>query len=207
MPPSPFCPTPCACHGERPEARRRWPCPRPTSITSRTRPRTAQRPRRRTREVRIPRSAQGAPMRHRLVVTVLALSALPPLGLRAEEDPHAACARMGWVPREILERPVALRSGLGNAHDPVTTSSKEAQAFYDQGVNYLHGYVWIEAARSFRQALRLDPKLAMAWVGLSRVSSGLDDPEEARRALAQAEALASGASPREQRRIAARAAQ
>ena len=131
----------------------------------------------------------------------------PTAAARAEEDPHAACARMGWVPREILERPVALRESLGTAHDPVTTSSKEAQAFYDQGVNYLHGYVWIEAARSFREALRRDPELAMAWVGLSRVSSGLDDPAEARRALAEAEKRAAGASPREQRRIAVRAAQ
>ena len=48
---------------------------------------------------------------------------------------------MGWVPREILERPVALRSGTGNAHEAVSTSSTEAQALYDQGLNYLHGYL------------------------------------------------------------------
>src|SRR5688572_10989925 len=88
----------------------------------------------------------------------------------AQDDPHAACTGPGgWVPREILDKPVPRRPGTGNAHEVVTTSSKEAQALYDQGLDYLHGYVWIEAARSFRQALRLDPKLAMAWVGLSRV--------------------------------------
>jgi Tfp pilus assembly protein PilF len=125
----------------------------------------------------------------------------------AQDDPHANCAAMGWVPREILERPVTLRSGTGNAHEPVTTSSTEAQALYDQGLNYLHGYIWIEAARSFRQALRADPKLAMAWVGLSRVYSGLDDAEAARVAIKQADALAGGASPREERRIALRARQ
>jgi len=114
---------------------------------------------------------------------------------------------MGWVPRAILERPVPLRSGTGNVHEPVTTASAEAQAFYDQGVNYLHGYVWIEAARSFRQALRLDPDLALAWVGLSRVYSGLDDPQAARDAAAKAETLAARTSPREQRRIALRARQ
>jgi tetratricopeptide (TPR) repeat protein len=126
----------------------------------------------------------------------------------AQDDPHAACTGPGgWVPREILDRPVPRRPGTGNAREGVTTSSKEAQAFYDQGLDYLHGYVWIEAARSFRQALRLDPKLAMAWVGLSRVYSGLDDPASARRAQAQAEALAAPASAREQRRIALRAKQ
>jgi tetratricopeptide (TPR) repeat protein len=125
----------------------------------------------------------------------------------AEEDPHAACARMGWVPREILERPVALREGTGNAQDALSTSSPEAQAFYNQGLNYLHGYVWVEAARSFHQALRADPKLAMAWLGLSFVYSGLEDPEQAGRAAARAETLSVSASPREKRRIALRATQ
>ena len=123
----------------------------------------------------------------------------------AQDDPHAACGSVGWVPREILERPVALRTGIGNSHDPVTTASREAQAFYDQGVAYLHSYVWVEAARSFRQALRHDPDLALAWVGLSRVFTGLEDPAAARDAQAKAQERAPKASPREQRRVALRA--
>lgn len=124
----------------------------------------------------------------------------------AQEDPHAACASMGWVPREILERPVTLRAGTGNSPDTATTSSAEAQAFYRQGLNYLHGYVWIEAARSFNQALRLDPQMALAHWGLSRVYSGLDDHEAAVQEAQRAQALAASAnaSPREQRRIALR---
>jgi tetratricopeptide (TPR) repeat protein len=125
----------------------------------------------------------------------------------AQDDPHAACGSVGWVPREILERPVALRTGIGNSHDPVTTASKEAQAFYDQGLAYLHSYVWVEAARSFRQALRHDPDLALAWVGLSRAFSGLEDPAAAREAHTKAQERALTASPREQRRIALRAKQ
>src|SRR6266550_5931844 len=85
----------------------------------------------------------------------------------AQEDPHAMHMNVGWVPREILERPVTLREGIGTIHEAVTTSSKEAQAFYDQGLAYLHSYVWIEAARSFNEALRLDPKLAIAHAALS----------------------------------------
>src|SRR5687767_2346072 len=77
----------------------------------------------------------------------LAFALLVPALAGAQEDPHAACAEVGWVPREILERPVPLRDGTGRAHTPVTTSSKEAQAFHDQGLAYLHSYVWIEAAR------------------------------------------------------------
>ena len=51
------------------------------------------------------------------------------------------------VPEEILERPLPLRDGIGKAHEDVTTISKDAQAYYDQGLAYLHSYVWIEAAR------------------------------------------------------------
>jgi tetratricopeptide (TPR) repeat protein len=144
-------------------------------------------------------------LRRAVVVIAFGSAGLAPAA--AQDDPHAACAKMGWVPREILERPVALREGTGNAQEAVTTSSPQAQAFYNQGLNYLHGYVWVEAARSFHQALRADPKLAMAWVGLSFVYSGLEDPEPARRAVAQAERLAAAASPREKRRVALRAKQ
>ena len=70
-----------------------------------------------------------------------------------QDDPHAACGSSGWVPRSVLDRPVERRQGTGNAHEAVTTVSAEAQAFCDQGLDYLHGYVWIEAGRSFRKAL------------------------------------------------------
>lgn len=128
----------------------------------------------------------------------------------AQEDPHAhhtAPAQVGWVARETLERPVPLRQGIGVLHDPATTSSAEAQKFYDQGLAYLHSYVWIEAARSFHQALRHDDRLALAHWGLSRTYSGLDDPEAARREWERATELAASASERERRRIAARGLQ
>ena len=141
-----------------------------------------------------------------LVALAVGILVVPSHGF-AQGDAHAGCATAGWVPRQILDRPVPIRPGVGNAHEGVTTSSKEAQAFYDQGLNYLHGYVWIEAARSFTQALRHDPDLAMAYVGLSRVYSGVDAPDEARAALVKAQALAAKASARERRRIELRAAQ
>jgi tetratricopeptide (TPR) repeat protein len=139
---------------------------------------------------------------------IVALSALgPATGVMAQaqdEDPHAACTSMGWVPPEILQRQVSLRDGTGNALDIATSPSSDAQALYRQGLNYLHGYVWIEAARSFNQALRLDPDMAMAYWGLSRVYSGLDDHEAAVQAAKRAQTLAARATPREQRRIALR---
>ena len=132
---------------------------------------------------------------------------------QAADDPHAACTAVGWVPQGLLDKPVALREGSGagrgrgQVHDPVTTTWADAQAFYDQGVAYLHSYVWIEAARAFRQALRLDSKLALAHLGLSRVATALEDKAAARRELELGEALAPAASPRERRRLALRRAQ
>ncbi|MDP2319356.1 MAG: tetratricopeptide repeat protein [Acidobacteriota bacterium] len=85
-----------------------------------------------------------------------------------------------------------IRTGIGRAHDAVATRSAEAQGFYDQGLAYLHSYVWIEAARSFHQALRLDPGLALAHVGLSYAYIEVNKPAEARQAIERAEALATG---------------
>ncbi|HKQ60273.1 MAG TPA: hypothetical protein VJS92_03245 [Candidatus Polarisedimenticolaceae bacterium] len=135
-----------------------------------------------------------------LAVLVVLLSALPRAW--AQDDPHAACAAPpSYVPGELLERAVPLRGGIGNSHEPVTTKIAQAQAYYDQGLNYLESYVWIEAARSFHQALRLDPQLALACLGLSRVHSGLDDTPGAKRWFEQASKLGEGASERERRRI------
>ena len=111
------------------------------------------------------------------------------------------------MPEEILERPLPLRDGIGHAHEDVTTASKSAQAYYDQGLAYLHSYVWIEAARSFHQALRLDAKLAMAQLGLSYALAGLGNAAGARRASEQASVLAGPASDREKARIRLRALQ
>src|SRR5438876_2104316 len=129
----------------------------------------------------------------------------------AQEDPHAMHMNVGWVPREILERPVALHEGIGTIHEAVTTSSKEAQAFYDQGLTYLHSFVWIEAARSFNQARRLDPHLAMADVGLSYAYTELNAPAAAHAALDRARATlehagadARQASDHDRRHVAAR---
>src|SRR5215216_2863467 len=134
----------------------------------------------------------------RFLVCILAIGLLRPA--LACEHQHENHAPVDSIPMEILERPVTLRSGIGAAHEAVTTSSKQAQAFYDQGLAYLHSYVWIEAARSFNQALRLDPKLALACVGLSRAFSGLNATGAARAALDRARALEANVSERERAR-------
>lgn len=124
---------------------------------------------------------------------------LPPAA--AQHEGHEPKDAVGWVPRELLERPLPLRQGIGKLHEEVTTTSPEAQAYYDQGLAYLHSYVWIEAARSFHQALRLDASLAMAYVGLSDSYVGLLDVPSAVAAAEKAKSLAAKVSDRERTRI------
>src|SRR6266571_624349 len=137
---------------------------------------------------------------------IMAMSCRSALGsLPAPQASHEGHQATGPVPREILERPVVLRSGIGTLHEKVTTSSTEAQAFYDQGLAYLHSYVWIEAIRSFHQALRLDPNLAMAFLGLTDAYIGLQDVSTARAAFLRAQALEKKLGERERLWMAIRA--
>ena len=118
-----------------------------------------------------------------------------------------ASHRLAPIPLEMLERPVALRDGIGRAHDATAASSREAQALYDQGLTYLHSFVWIEAARSFNAALALDPQLAMARAGLSTVYVELNRPSEARKAIDTARAAAASLTDHDRRHVEARALQ
>jgi peroxiredoxin len=58
-----------------------------------------------------------------------------------------------------------LMKGTGNVHFPATTEVEGVQEFIDQGVGQLHGFWYLEAERSFRQALTLDPECAIAYWG------------------------------------------
>src|SRR5262245_3660983 len=62
---------------------------------------------------------------------------------------------------------VPLHDDLGDHHHPVTTSSPEAQRYFDQGLRFVYAFNHDEAERSFRQAARLDPACPMAWWGVA----------------------------------------
>jgi len=109
------------------------------------------------------------------------------LPVRAQHAAHVVPS----IPQELLERPVTLRPNIGVAHDEVATTSAEAKSYYQQGLAYLHNYVWLEAARSFHQALRLDANLAIAHAGLSLAYIELNKPAQAKQAIERALALAS----------------
>lgn len=127
--------------------------------------------------------------------------------VRAAEDTHARGHSQvdgPSIPEQILQRRIAILNGSGESHRKVTTSSPEAQAYYDQGRAFLFSYDWIQAARSFHEALRRDPRLAMAYLGLSYALSGMGETERATAMAQRASTLAASVSPQERLFIALR---
>ncbi len=57
--------------------------------------------------------------------------------------------------------------GMGDAHRAITTSSADAQAYFDQGLRFMWGFNHDEATRSFAKAAELDPTCASCFWGVS----------------------------------------
>ncbi|MGR8979783.1 MAG: hypothetical protein ACU84H_06790 [Gammaproteobacteria bacterium] len=60
---------------------------------------------------------------------------------------------------------IPLFDDLGKHHYPVTTSQPDAQRYFDQGLILAFGFNHAEAARSFREAYRIDPNCALCYWG------------------------------------------
>lgn len=56
---------------------------------------------------------------------------------------------------------------LGTYSRKVTTTSPEAQIWFDRGLNWLYGYNHNEAVTCFRQAVEYDPTCVMAYWGIA----------------------------------------
>jgi tetratricopeptide (TPR) repeat protein len=80
--------------------------------------------------------------------------------------PVAVFGQHGHAPAKE-PAPATLVAGLGDINHPVSTSNPEAQKFFNQGLAYIYAFNHEEAIRSFKQAAKLDPQLAMAYWGVS----------------------------------------
>jgi tetratricopeptide (TPR) repeat protein len=74
---------------------------------------------------------------------------------------------------------VPLYTDLGEHHRAVTTKSRRAQAYFDQGLRLVYAFNHAEAIRAFTEATRLDPTCAMCWWGIAyahgpHVNAGMD---------------------------------
>lgn len=106
---------------------------------------------------------------------------------------------------------LGLRPDLAVYHREVTTSSEEAQKYFDQGLILYYGFNHEAAIESFKKVAELDPKCAMAYWGQA-ISAGpnINNPhmdedasKSAYEASRKAEELQKNASPVEQALIAA----
>ncbi|MBU2502587.1 hypothetical protein KJ682_14735, partial [bacterium] len=67
--------------------------------------------------------------------------------------------------------------GVDTYSRPITTSSAEAQRWFDQGFLLLYGFNHDEATRSFQAAAELDPEAAMPWWGVAYAAGmNINDP-------------------------------
>ncbi len=111
-------------------------------------------------------------------------------------------------PAEAAERVasrVPLFENLGTLHHPITTRSKEAQRYFDQGLRLVYAFNHEEAIRAFEEAVRLDPSAAMAYWGIALalgpdINAGMDKTDERRawEALQKARSYSAHATPAEQ---------
>lgn len=111
---------------------------------------------------------------------------------------------------EAAFTPPPLWDNLGSLHFAISTRNPLAQRYFDQGLRLAYAFNHAESARAFRQAQRLDPQCALCYWGEALVlGPNINAPMDASAnalalsAIAQAQARANKASPRERALIAA----
>ncbi|MBV1931328.1 MAG: tetratricopeptide repeat protein [Porticoccaceae bacterium] len=97
--------------------------------------------------------------------------------------------------------------GTGTYSRPISTDSKQAQAFFDQGLRLAWSFYFPESIASYQEAARLDPKSPMPYFGIahaagpnpnSRYRQMPDDPKGAGlAAITKARQLADNGTSRE----------
>jgi tetratricopeptide (TPR) repeat protein len=133
-----------------------------------------------------------------LAAAVTVLSAAPAAAAQTHQPAEA--------PPAVVQGQIAPRlQNLGDYQFPVTTRSKEAQLFINQGLMLAYGFNHAESARSFQEAARLDPDCAMAYWGMALVQGpninmpmAPDSEPQSHRMIQKALALKNKASEREQ---------
>jgi hypothetical protein len=115
----------------------------------------------------------------RAATILLSFAAFGSVGAESNKNPTVAstshavalCASQpdGRVPATLAQwaESAQLFAGLGDFHRAVSTSSKPAQAYFDQGMRFLWAFNHDEATRSFAQAAQDDAQCAMCYWGVA----------------------------------------
>jgi len=131
--------------------------------------------------------------------------AVPVSARKKTEISPAAPAAAQAVPGTATEANPPLLQGLGTRSIRITTRSKKARQYFDQGYRLGWGFNHDEALRAFRKAQQLDPQCAMCFWGEAwALGPNINVPMDAKAnapaiaALERARRVALRASPREQ---------
>ena len=118
------------------------------------------------------------------------------------------CSSTNFLLKDVdtTQQIAPLFEDLGKHYYTISTSSKEAQVFFNQGLNLTYAFNHAEAHRSFMEASRLDPKSAMTYWGQAyTLGPNINDqfPDKERRdksyeAVQKAKLLASKSTSKEQ---------
>ena len=73
-------------------------------------------------------------------------------------------------PASFAEAMPLYETALGPFTRPVTTSSAEAQAYFNQGIQFMFAFTPTDAAHAFREAQQRDPDCAMCLWGIALAS-------------------------------------
>ena len=120
----------------------------------------------------------------------------------------AASAQQPWTgdPDTILAEPIPyMPEALGPFSHRISSDNPRAQAFFDQGFQFMYAFAKYEAVRSFREAQKADPGCAIcywgeawAWGSYLNFHMRAADAPYAYAAISRARELRGKASPREQ---------
>ena len=126
----------------------------------------------------------------------------------AQHSEHSAPANAsdpGPLPKYVADPIPLYTAGLGPFHRQISSSNKEAQAFFDQGFQMMFAFAKLDGVRSFREAWKRDPECAICYWGEAWAwGSYLNGPMSAEQspfayaAAKKALALRSKATPHEQ---------
>jgi tetratricopeptide (TPR) repeat protein len=76
-------------------------------------------------------------------------------------------AQVSAAPPHDTRQAVPLYDNLGALHHAITTSSDQAQRYFDQGLRFVYAFNHEEAIQAFEEAATLDPTAGMAYWGVA----------------------------------------
>jgi peroxiredoxin/tetratricopeptide (TPR) repeat protein len=107
-----------------------------------------------------------------LLLFVLAGATSPCVADGDDGDVRAGHSLHGEAFNEGPRQKAYLMEGMPKIDFPITAKSAEAQPFFNQGIGQLHGFLFFEAERTFRQVAALDTNCAMAYWGMAMANGG-----------------------------------